>query len=195
VLRVRIAESDEAVTVHAIMRAAFAELQGSLPVESGAHTESVADVAQVMQAGGAVLCFDGDAAVGSARFTLEDEAVYVARVAVLPTHRRVMQAGGAVLCFDGDAAVGSARFTLEDEAVYVARVAVLPTHRRRGVASQMMRFLEQQARTEGKLRVRIGVRDSLPSNVGLYQALGYELVSINPHPRGPDRVWTMIKRV
>jgi hypothetical protein len=43
--------------------------------------------------------------------------------------------------------------------------------------------------------VRIAVRDSLPSNVGLYQSLGYEQVSFDPHPRGADNVWTMIKRV
>ena len=79
--------------------------------------------------------------------------------------------------------------------MYVGRVSVLPTHRRRGVASLLMRFCEAVARNAGKARVRIAVRDSLPSNVGLYQALGFELVSIDAHPRGPDRVWHMIKRV
>jgi ribosomal protein S18 acetylase RimI-like enzyme len=63
------------------------------------------------------------------------------------------------------------------------------------VASIMMQFCEDIARDAGKARVRIAVRDSLPSNVGLYQSLGYELVSIDAHPRGPDRVWNMIKRV
>jgi len=135
------------------MRAGFAELQGALPVDSGAHTETVDDVLAVMER------------------------------------------GGAVLCFVDDVAVGSARFTLEEDQVYVGRVAVLPAHRRRGVASAMMRFLERLAADLGKDAVRIGVRDSLPSNVGLYQSLGYELVSSDPHPRGPDRVWTMKKRV
>jgi ribosomal protein S18 acetylase RimI-like enzyme len=152
-LQVRRAYPDEAAVVHRIMRAAFAELQGALPVDSGAHTETVHDVLAVMERGGAVLCFDGDAAVGCARYTLQELDMYVARVAVLPSHRRL------------------------------------------GVASAMMRHLEQLAASLGKQAVRIGVRDSLPSNIGLYQALGYELVSINPHPRGPDRVWTMIKRV
>jgi hypothetical protein len=59
----------------------------------------------------------------------------------------------------------------------------------------MMRFLEGLAKSLHKTGVRIGVRDSLPSNVGLYQSLGYELVSMAQHPRGPDRVWTMVKRV
>jgi len=150
---VRLATLDEAPIVRRIMQAAFAEYRGALPVESGAHTETVEDV------------------------------------------QAVMHQGGALLAFEADEAVGSARFTLEEDAVYVARVSVLPTRRRRGVASAMMRFCEDIARSEGKARVRIGVRDSLPSNVGLYQALGFELVSIAAHPRGPDRVWTMIKRV
>jgi ribosomal protein S18 acetylase RimI-like enzyme len=135
--------------VHGIMRAAFVEYQGVLPVDSGAHTETVDDV------------------------------------------RRVMEQGGAVLAFDGDQAVGSARFTNEDQGLYVARVSVLPSHRRRGIASAMMRYIEQLA---GGGRVRIGVRDSLPSNIGLYQSLGYELVSIDAHPRGNDKVWTMVKQ-
>jgi ribosomal protein S18 acetylase RimI-like enzyme len=133
------------------MRQAFAEYAGVLPVESGAHAESLEDVEQAMAAGGAVLAFVDD----------------------LP--------------------VGSARFTSEDADLYVGRVAVLPSHRRRGVASAIMRFLEGVAAGRGLAAIRIGVRDSLPSNVGLYQALGYELVSIDPHPRGADRVWTMKK--
>jgi ribosomal protein S18 acetylase RimI-like enzyme len=135
------------------MRAAFAEYSGALPVESGAHAETLEDVR---------------AAIGE---------------------------GGAILAFDGDQAVGSARFRPDGDDLYVARVSVVPAWRRRGVASAMMRFLEGVAAAYGKQAIRIGVRDSLPSNVGLYQSLGYELVSINPHPRGPDKVWTMRKWV
>jgi ribosomal protein S18 acetylase RimI-like enzyme len=135
------------------MQAAFAEYLGGLPVESGAHTETDEDVLKVMRGGGAILALD------------EDEPV------------------------------GSARFTIEEGALYVGRVAVLPEHRRRGIASTMMRFCERLALQKGRPMVRIAVRDSLPSNVGLYQSLGYEQVSFDPHPRGPDHVWTMIKRV
>ena len=135
------------------MQAAFAEYLGALPVESGAHAETDADVLNVMQRGGAILALDD----------LEP--------------------------------VGSARFILEPEELYVGRVSVLPSHRRMGIASTMMRFCEQLALQHGRTAVRIAVRDSLPSNVGLYQALGYEQVSFDPHPRGADNVWTMIKRL
>jgi ribosomal protein S18 acetylase RimI-like enzyme len=58
-----------------------------------------------------------------------------------------------------------------------------------------MRFLEDVASGRGEAAILIEVRDSLPGNVGLYQSLGYELVNIDPHPRGPDRVWSMRKHV
>jgi len=152
-LSVRLASIDEAPLVRAIMRKAFAEYLGALPVESGANAESLEDVSAAIRAGGAVLAFAGDEAIASARFT--------------PVH------GG----------------------LYVGRVAVLPTHRRRGVASTVMRFLEDVAAGQGRHAILIEVRDSLPGNVELYRSLGYELVSIDPHPRGPDRVWSMRKSV
>jgi ribosomal protein S18 acetylase RimI-like enzyme len=150
---VRLASVDEAPLVRWIMRQAFAEYAGALPVESGALAESLADVVTAMAQGGAVLAF---------------------------------------ACQE---AVASARFKGINDGLYVGRVAVLPAHRRRGVASRVMRFLEDLAATQGHAAICLEVRDSLPSNVGLYQSLGYDLVSIDPHPRGPDRVWTMRKRV
>ena len=137
--------------MHSIMRQAFAEYAGTLPVESGANIETVEDVLGVMRLGGAVLGFLDDQPVGSARFKLQ------------PDH------------------------------LYVGRVAVLRSHRRRGVASAMMHFLEAVGVGHGRASLQIEVRDSLPSNVGLYQSLSYERVSIDPHPRGGDRVWTMRK--
>lgn len=144
---------EEAPLVRSIMRQAFAEYAGALPVESGALVESLADVVAAIREGGAVLACVGDAAIASARFK------------PVP--------GG----------------------LYVGRVAVLPAHRRRGVASTLMRFLEDVASGQGHTAILIEVRDSLPGNVGLYQSLGYEVVSIDPHPRGPDRVWSMRKHV
>jgi ribosomal protein S18 acetylase RimI-like enzyme len=106
-----------------------------------------------------------------------------------------MRQGGAVLAEDGTRAVGSARFKPDGEDLYVGRLAVLPDDRRRGVASAIMRFLEEIARDLGHDAIRIGVRESLPSNVELYRSLGYEVWTIEPHPRGPDRVLIMGKRV
>lgn len=150
---VRAAGLEEAGLVRDIMLAAYQEHQGALPVESGAHTETVEDV-------------------------LED-----------------MANGGAVLAFDGADAVGSARFLVEDGYLYVGRLAVLPSQRRRGVASAIMRHLEGVARELGRDTIRVGVRESLPSNVELYRSLAFETVAVEPHHRGPDRVLTMVKRL
>jgi ribosomal protein S18 acetylase RimI-like enzyme len=105
----------------------------------------------------------------------------------------MMRQGGAILAFASNSqdAVGSARFKLEPGTLYVGRVAVLPTHRRLGIGSAMMRFLERVAMVHARDSITIQVRDSLPSNVGLYRSLGYTVARIDPHPRGPDRVWTM----
>ncbi|MCA1647616.1 MAG: GNAT family N-acetyltransferase [Chloroflexi bacterium] len=135
------------------MRQAFAEYTGALPVESGAHVESMADV------------------------------------------QAAMRQGGAVLAYLGSEAVGCARYLPEPADLYVGRVAVVPTRRRQGIASAMMRFLEDVAVSLGRQSIRIQVRDSLPSNVALYRALGYDLISIDAHSRGPDKVWTLRKMV
>jgi GNAT superfamily N-acetyltransferase len=126
------------------MQAAFEELRAVLQPPSSSHAESVADVEGAMADGGAVLAWEDDQPVGSARFALR------------PDH------------------------------VYVGRVSVLPTHRRRGIATALMRFLEDLARQAGRPSVEIAARASLPSNVRLYEALGYEVVRVEPHPRAPE---------
>jgi ribosomal protein S18 acetylase RimI-like enzyme len=135
------------------MQDAFAEYAGVLVVPSSAHAETVVDV------------------------------------------RAAMVEGGAVLAFCEGKPVGSARFRIESQEMYVGRVAVLPTHRRRGVASEMMRFLENHATALGRDAIRIAVRESLPGNVAFYRALGFEIVAVKDHPRGPDREYGMRKLV
>ena len=107
--------------------------------------------------------------------------------------QNAMAEGGAVLAFIGDVPVGSARFLPDGDGLYVGRVAVPPEHRRKGIASTLMRFLEDHARATGKSWIRIGVRESLPSNIALYETLGYATVKIEPH--GADRSLTMRKKV
>jgi ribosomal protein S18 acetylase RimI-like enzyme len=100
---------------------------------------------------------------------------------------------GAVLAWEDGIAAGAARFEWHGDHVYVRRVAVLPAYRRRGIASAMMRYLEDMAREKGVQRVRVGVRMSLPTNLALYEALGYRLVEVTSHPKGPDKIGTLIK--
>ena len=107
--------------------------------------------------------------------------------------QRAMAEGGAVLAFIDNVAVGSARFEPDGDGLYVGRVAVLPEHRRQGIASALMRFIEDLARSMGKAWIRIGVRESLPSNIALYETLGYQTIKTEPH--GADRSRTMVRRL
>lgn len=150
-MRIAPARLEDAPLVLVIMQDAYAEYIGVLQPASGAHGETVADV------------------------------------------ERAMAAGGAVIAWEGDVAVGTCRFEYRPDCLYVGRVAVLPDHRGRGVASEMMRHMEQIARDAGLSAVKVGVRMSLPRNLSLYRRLGYRLVDVQDHPRGPDRVGTLIK--
>jgi ribosomal protein S18 acetylase RimI-like enzyme len=84
---IRRATPEEAPLVLQIMRAAFAEYAGVLNPPSGANHETLADVQKAMCEGGALLAWDGELAVGSARFRPEPDCMYVGRVAVLPEYR------------------------------------------------------------------------------------------------------------
>jgi ribosomal protein S18 acetylase RimI-like enzyme len=109
--------------------------------------------------------------------------------------RRALVAGGGVLAWFDEVCAGSARFALEPEVLYVGRVAVVPELRRRGVASQLMRFIEAHAPSLGRDSISLKARAALPSNVQLYRSLGYEILADRPHPRGDDRELVMLKRL
>jgi GNAT superfamily N-acetyltransferase len=108
---------------------------------------------------------------------------------------RAIERGGALLVWDRDALVGCARFEPRRDCLYVGRVAVLPEHRRRGIATAIMARMAEIARDLGLPAVRVGVRDSLPSNSRLYERLGFDTLAIEPHPRGPDKTIWMTRRV
>src|SRR4051812_6040206 len=79
-----------------------------------------------------------------------------------------IQRGGAVLARFGDQTVGSARFEPRDGCVYIGRVSVLPDWRGRGIATEMMRVLEDRAVALGFSEARIATRGHLPRNIALY---------------------------
>jgi ribosomal protein S18 acetylase RimI-like enzyme len=94
-LRCTIAMPEDAALVYRIMREAFAVYEGALNPPSGANRETVEDVQQDMAKGGALLVWDGETPVASARFEIEDDHLYVRRVAVLPGFQK--QGVGALL--------------------------------------------------------------------------------------------------
>src|SRR5690242_11414643 len=77
---VRLATPEDAELMHQVMRRSFAEYLGVLRVPSSAHAETIADVRRALAAGGGALAWLEGACVGSARFALEPDVLYVGRV-------------------------------------------------------------------------------------------------------------------
>jgi predicted GNAT family N-acyltransferase len=76
------------------------------------------------------------------------------------------------LAYLGDQVVGTARLvTLDRFTAKIGRVAVLGEARGRGIASALMRLLEDYAKREGLTRA---VLDSQFQVIPLYEKLGYE---------------------
>jgi glyoxylase-like metal-dependent hydrolase (beta-lactamase superfamily II)/ribosomal protein S18 acetylase RimI-like enzyme len=138
----------DARLVQAITRQAYAEYSGTLPGEAGALADDLSKV------------------------------------------QKDLEEGGAILAWLGSEAVGTARFSLRPDHLYVQRVAVLPGQRGQGIASALMRYMEEVARRLERSRLRLGTRVSLPRNIALYQKLGYEITYTMPHPRtnGADSI-------
>ncbi len=78
---------DQAPIVHRIMLAAFEEYRGVLDPPPGAHVETVETVeAELRKGGGVIAWLDGEA-VGSGRWRVEPDHLYIGRVSVLPGYR------------------------------------------------------------------------------------------------------------
>lgn len=152
-LRLTRAALSDAPLVYHTMREAFAEYEHVLDPASGASRETVEDVVAAMRQ------------------------------------------GGAVLAWLGDTPVGSARYRLDTDALYVGRVAVLPPFRRRSIGAAIMAYMETIAREQHCAAVRVAVRMQLPGSLAFYEHLGYQAIAAAGHPRGLDRVVTMIKPV
>lgn len=86
-LRLTPATSADAALVRQIMLDAFEEFRGTLEPPSSALDETLEDTRRAIDAGGAVIAWLGDTAVGSARYLPRPDYLYVGRLAVLPAHR------------------------------------------------------------------------------------------------------------
>jgi ribosomal protein S18 acetylase RimI-like enzyme len=84
--------------------------------------------------------------------------------------------GRGVLASLNSRAVAAARALLFDDHVQLRRLAVDPEFQRRGIASALMRWVQDQASLLGYREIRVGVRKVLESNRALYEGLGYTQV-------------------
>ena len=94
--------------------------------------------------------------------------------------------GGAFLAFVGEQIAGSARFRVYPGHVYGERIGVLPAYRGKGIAAALTKAIETTAAARNIRHVRVQVRASIPSNLQLYEKLGYRFLESIPYPVGTD---------
>jgi GNAT superfamily N-acetyltransferase len=93
--------------------------------------------------------------------------------------------GGAAIAWSGATPVGSIRFEPEGTWLYISRLAVIPEARRRGLAQALMLAAEAEASRFGVNEAQLSMREVLPGNRALFEKLGYQVISVEPHPRNP----------
>ena len=103
--------------------------------------------------------------------------------------------GGAFLAFVGEEIAGCARFRFYPCHVYGERIGVLPAYRGHGIAAALTKAIETIAAAREVGQVQVQVRASIPSNLRLYEKLGYRVLVSNPYPVGTDVSITLGKEL
>src|SRR6185503_3280521 len=107
--------------------------------------------------------------------------------------RSGIASGGAFLAFVNAEIVGSARFRVFPDHVYGERIGVLPAYRGRGIAAALTKAIEASASERHVSQVHVKVRASIPSNLRVYEKLGYRVLDSKPYAIGTDVEITLIK--
>jgi ribosomal protein S18 acetylase RimI-like enzyme len=175
---VRHAEVEEAEIVHELIQAAFAEYRDTLPVPPGALSETLEETRERVAQGRTLLLL-----------TSED----VPALSSLVERMRQGEFKGKMKrlrsIFDSiDTPIATASYEPRDGYLYIGRLAVHPGFRRRSAGRLAIEEIEGIAPELGCKRVRLGTRESMPSNIAFYTSLGYSLVEREPHKRGPDTI-------
>ena len=107
-----------------------------------------------------------------------------------------LRTGGGVLAWLDDVLVGSIVWSYRGPMFYVQHVSVHPAYRRQGLATRMMRWLEEEALREGYTQLGLRIRSTLKGNQALYESLGFVVTDTVPHPLGgPETLTGMEKRL
>jgi len=86
-----------------------------------------------------------------------------------------------VLAYQGTEAVGCASFKDHDgTAAEVKRVFVRPEYRGRGISKELMARIEQRVLARGFQTILVETSRSFAAAVGLYRALGYQVIDNYP---------------
>ena len=109
--------------------------------------------------------------------------------------RSGIASGGAFLALVDKAIAGSARYRVFSDHIYGERIGVLPEYRGLGIAAALTKAIESTAGARGVPQVQVKVRRSIPSNLVLYQKLGYRVLGTEPYPIGTDVQITLAKNL
>lgn len=80
--------------------------------------------------------------------------------------------------FERDLLVGFVTYSISVDDADIEDIAVLPSHRRRKIASELLKFAEQQLLQLGKKRILLEVRQNNFPAINLYTLHGYKNISV-----------------
>lgn len=104
----------------------------------------------------------------------------------------VLTAKAGAVAFGPPALVGFAIMRYGDEIAHLNLLAIEPTHRRRGVARQLIRWLEETAETAGTFVISLELRATNEPALQLYRKLGYrELDRVSGYYQGVEQAIRM----
>jgi ribosomal protein S18 acetylase RimI-like enzyme len=86
-MEIRQAQLDDAEAVHRVVQEAFGEYLAVVPVSLSALEETLEDVQREVSGGRVLVAVDGTEVAGTVRYELKPDALYVGRLAVLPSYQ------------------------------------------------------------------------------------------------------------
>lgn len=86
-LRITVAVPEQAEGVYHVLQLAFAE-QANLNPPSGVTSESLENITAAIESGQTIIALLDDELVGTVRYNLLPDSIYLGRLGVLPEHRR-----------------------------------------------------------------------------------------------------------
>lgn len=108
----------------------------------------------------------------------------------------VLTAKAGAVSFVAPVIIGFAIMRYSDDVAHLNLLAVDPVHRRRGVARQLIRWLEETAETAGTFIIGLELRASNESALQFYRKLGYrELDRVSGYYQGVEPAIRMSRDV
>ncbi|MDW8544531.1 MULTISPECIES: GNAT family N-acetyltransferase [Staphylococcus] len=83
----------------------------------------------------------------------------------------------ALIAYENNQPIGMVRFKLNKSILYFYRLSVIPQKQGKGVAKNMLEYLETYGKKQGANEIQCKVRATVSKNISLYESMGYEVFS------------------